>query len=440
MAGLVVGVVAARGSGIELLGLIVVALIAIGTLRIRTVVGGMDWLGPPALLAVIVALYNLVKPAALLAGVAPLAGDVVDMGTAMLLVLTAVAAFWTGYLLPVGKAWGASMPWSARGWSRSRVKVVVWGCWVVGSILWAGMIYKSGGVVARLTTYGGGSAAGLGVLVASSAALLGVALVTGWLGYLKGLVSRKAMVALVGTGGIMLALHGQRGALLVPLLVGVAVYHYLVRRLQGRQIILLGVAALALLAVLALPRLQLVRAQGLAIRASDYVRIGGWLVLRNLTSLDALMLTVAKVPQEIDYQWGRSYVDAVVMLVPRWLYEEKPQRNLFNRLLREGRGSWMAMPLPAEGLLNFGLAGVLLEAVFLGIVYRALYAYRARHPHNEGAILAYGLGVAFFGLIWRGGLLGGHLALLLPYGVLLGGVGVVCGGSRWWVTADKSRQ
>ncbi len=88
------------------------------------------------------------------------------------------------------------------------------------------------------------------------------------------------------------------------------------------------------------------------------------------------------------------------------------------------------MPLPAEGYLNFGLAGLLVEAVLLGIIYRTLYAYRARHQTNAAAVLAYALGVAFFVLVWRGGLLGGHLGLLGAYAVLLAAVVLGCGLRR----------
>ena len=148
--------------------------------------------------------------------------------------------------------------------------------------------------------------------------------------------------------------------------------------------------------------------------------MGGWLLLRNLTSFDALLLTIDKVPREVGYQWGRSYADALVMMVPRAVLANKPERNLFNRLLRPEESGWMAMSLPAEGYLNFGLAGLLLEAVALGIIYRALYTYRQRKEGNEGALLAYALGVACFGLAWRGGLLGGQVGLLLSYVMLLG--------------------
>ena len=141
--------------------------------------------------------------------------------------------------------------------------------------------------------------------------------------------------------------------MLVPLIMAAAIYHYVVRPLRAREIILAGLVGVVLVVVLGLPRLRFMRTEGLTVRAADYARIGGWLVIRNLTAFDALMLTVGKVPSETGYQWGRSYVDAVAMLVPRQIYGEKPRRNLFNRLLRKEQTGSMAMSLP--GRRRYGL-------------------------------------------------------------------------------------
>ncbi len=437
--GIGVAVLASGGGQGELLGLAGLVLLISGLLGVRVRMRGLDWLAPPMLLTVVVGLYYVARPLGLLGGLLPLAGTNADMGAALALVYVMVVSFWIGYGLPVGEAISVSAPWLAGRWSARRLRLAIWGWWGVGLLCWAAMIYKSGGVLVRLTMYGGGSAAGLGVLVVASAALLGAALVVGWLGYLKGLIGRGELAVLaVGCAG-PLALHGQRAALLVPLIMAAAIYHYVVRRLRAREIMLAGLVGVVLVVVLGLPRLRFMRTEGLTVRAADYARIGGWLVIRNLTAFDALMLAVGKVPRETGYQWGRSYVDAVAMLVPRQIYKDKPRRNLFNRLLRKEQAGSMAMSLPGEGYLNFGLSGLVLEAVLLGIIYRALYAYRGRHRDSEAAILAYAIGVAFFGLICRGGLLGGHLGLLGAYMILLLAATVGCGGV-WRHTTGTDRQ
>jgi len=217
----------------------------------------------------------------------------------------------------------------------------------------------------------------------------------------------------------------------------VTVYHYSVRRLRGREILAIGLAGLLIVGVLGMPRLQFVGGEQVALGLGDYAKITGWLIARNLTAFDSLMLVVQRVPREVGYQWGRSYVDAIKMVVPRWLYAEKPQRNLFNRVLRADRSGSMALSLPAEGYLNFGLAGLLAETLVLGIAYRAAYSYRQRHPRSEPAILGYALAVPVFGLLWRGGLMGGGLGHLIGYGAVAIGIMLFCSGPRWLVARGK---
>jgi len=299
------------------------------------------------------------------------------------------------------------------------------------------LLLETGGVLSRLVTYGRGLAAGLGVIVVATAALLGVALASGWLAYWRGLIGRVEIAMITVSSVGMLALHGQRAALLVPLVMIATIYHYTVRRLSGRQIVLLVMAAVLVIGGLGLPRLRLVQMSTADLQPADYIRVGSWLVLRNLTAFDALMLVTAKVPQETAYQWGKSYADAVRMIVPRWLYSQKPERNLFNRVLRPGWPGSMALTLPAEGYLNFGWAGLLAETLLLGVIYRALYVYRKSHPSSESAILAYALAVPFFGILWRGGLLGGSLGHLLAYGAVAIGIVLFCNGPKWTVARGK---
>ena len=436
-AGIGVAVCPAGRQPVQWLALAALALLIGGMVAARVVVAGWDWLSPPVLFAVVFGLYFLIRPVGLLAGVETIAGTMAIASAAIVIAFVAAAGFWMGYLLPIGKALGAMIPWVSQEWSPHRTRIALWVFWGIGLICWIVMMRASGGIVQRLTTYGQGTAAGLGVVVVSSATLLGVALAGGWLAYWKGLVSRIEIIVITASSAGMLVVHGQRAAILVPLIMIVAVYHYFVRPMRAREIALLTLLGVLLVVGVGLPRLRIIQTQQLDLPAGDYVKVGGWLLLRNLTAFDALMLVAEMVPGQIDYQWGKTYADAVVMIVPRWLYKDKPRRNLFNRLLRPHRAGSMALPLPAEGYLNFGGAGLLLETLLLGVVFRALYSYRRRHPHNEGAVLGYALSVPFFGLLWRGGLVGGHLGYLLAYGSLVVLLALFCSGPKWFVNVRR---
>lgn len=432
--------VAARPSGIEAswqAGLAGLGLFAASMIVGRGAVIRRDWLAPAALFGVVFGVYFVLRPAALLAGLEPVAAGRQGIWAAIVLGFVVVAGFWMGYLLPLGEAVARALPWASKSWPKQRARTAVWLSWSLGLASWGVMIYHSGGVVARISGYGQGVGRGLGVAVVASAVLLGMAMAAGWLSYFKGQLSRGEIAVITVSSVGMLAVHGQRAVLLVPLLMIVTVYHYSVRRLRGREIMLLGLAGLLIVGVLGMPRLQFRGSAQVALGPGDYAKITGWLVARNLTAFDSLMLVAQRVPGEVGYQWGRSYVDAIKMVVPRWLYAEKPQRNLFNRLLRPGRSGSMALSLPAEGYLNFGLAGLLAETLVLGIAYRTAYSYRQRHPGSEPAILGYALAVPVFGLLWRGGFMGGGLGHLIGYGAVAIGIVLFCSGLRWVVTKGK---
>jgi len=432
--------VAGRPAGIEagwMVGLVGLGLFAASMLVGRRAVIRRDWLSPGALFGVVFGVYFVLRPAVLLAGLEPVATDRQGIWGAIVLGFVVVAGFWMGYLLPLGEAMARSLPWASKSWSRQRARTAAWLSWGLGVASWVVMIYYSGGVVTRMSAYGQGVGKGLGVVVVGSAVLLGMAMAVGWLSYFKGRLSRVEIAVITVSSAGMLAVHGQRAVLLVPLLMIVTIYHYLIRRLRGREILLVGLAGVLIIGVLGMPRLQFAGSEQVALGPGDYAKITGWLVARNLTAFDSLMLVSQRVPKEVGYQWGRSYVDAIKMVVPRWLYAEKPERNLFNRLLRPGRSGSMALSLPAEGYLNFGLAGLLAETLVLGIAYRTAYSYRQRHPESEPAILGYALAVPVFGLLWRGGFMGGGLGHLIGYGAVAIGMALFCSGPRWVVARGK---
>jgi len=432
--------VSTRSAGIEAswaVGLVGLGLFAVSMIMGRGAIIRRDWLAPGALFGVVFGVYFMVRPAVLLAGLEPVATGRREIWAAIVLGFVVVAGFWVGYLLPLGETMARGLPWASKSWPKQRARTAVWLSWALGLASWGVMICHSDGVIARISGYGQGVGRGLGVVVVASAVLLGMAMAAGWLSYFKGQLSRVEIAIITASSAGMLAVHGQRAALLVPLLMVVAIYHYAVRRLRGREILLLGVAGVLIIGLLGMPRLQFMGSEQVGLGIGDYAKITGWLVARNLTAFDSLMLVARRVPGEVGYQWGRSYVDAVRMIVPRWLYAEKPARNLFNRLLRpDGTGS-MALSLPAEGYLNFGLAGLLGEMLLVGIAYRAAYSYRRRHPRSEPAILGYALAVPIFGLVWRGGLAGGGLGHLIGYGAVAIGIVLFCNGPRWMVARSK---
>ncbi len=429
--GISVGAIATTAGASPVLLLGGLALVVAGWLIVMARRARQDWLAPPVLFLVAVVLYYVVRPVSLALGMQPIGQKTSHhIHTALGLVALTVLGFAWGYKLRGSKIIARWIPQAASGWGQRRVAVAIGGLWVLGMACWVLLMWRSGGVAARFAGYGTGLAVGQGVLVVLSAAGLALALTLAWMQYLWGNVGRLAMVAVAIMTVPMLAMHGQRSALLVPLLMTVTIYHYQCQRLSLRSLAIIGLVVMMISVALALPRLQLAAWAMAPPHALAYARMAGWLLVRNLTSFDALMVAAGGVPQRIDYQWGRGYLDALAMMVPRWLYADKPMRNLFNRVLRPGRTTSMALPPAGEGYLNFGWGGALLESVLLGLIYGVAYAYRRQHPANEGALFTYAFSVAFFMIIFRGGLMGGHIGLLIVCLVLIALVTIFCARGR----------
>jgi hypothetical protein len=114
-------------------------------------------------------------------------------------------------------------------------------------------------------------------------------------------------------------------------------------------------------------------------------------------------------PEKIDYEYGKSLVPLVLGWVPRTLWSEKPYPfSIFANIIKgetlQDRAASLAVGLPGEGYGNFGLFGVLLWSIFMGLACRVGDDYVGRiHPSNPlGLFLAVMMAI-WAAMIVRGG-------------------------------------
>ena len=92
-----------------------------------------------------------------------------------------------------------------------------------------------------------------------------------------------------------------------------------------------------------------------------------------------LLYIVENVPDEVDYQWGKSYANQIINPIPRYFWEGKPVWDAGILLAREmgmvdenGRVILTNSPgFIGEAYLNFGILGVVFVPFFSGMVIRA---------------------------------------------------------------------
>jgi oligosaccharide repeat unit polymerase len=114
-------------------------------------------------------------------------------------------------------------------------------------------------------------------------------------------------------------------------------------------------------------------------------------------------------PSKIDYEYGKSLIPLVLGWVPRPLWPDKPYPfSMFANIIRgetlEDRAASIAVGLPGEGYGNFGLFGVLLWSLLMGLACRTGDDYVGRlHPSNPLRLLLAATISIWAAMIVRGG-------------------------------------
>jgi hypothetical protein len=125
--------------------------------------------------------------------------------------------------------------------------------------------------------------------------------------------------------------------------------------------------------------------------------------------VDGFAVELQFVPHNIDYQLGRTYLEAVSRPVPRAIWAEKPkaaETQLMAAIWPQfaSAGVGFSFSLFGEPYLNFGLLGVIAVFFAFGVFWRAAYAWFRRAPMNSWVISLYALSWPFLFVYMRGGL------------------------------------
>lgn len=116
---------------------------------------------------------------------------------------------------------------------------------------------------------------------------------------------------------------------------------------------------------------------------------------RHFLDLTKTAHVLAAVPGEMDYQYGRTLLTWLVAPVPRAVWPDKPAVNVGQELgpaLFETNARTGVPPgMVGELYLNFGLLGVLVGLLAVGLLLRSLYATLEPHLATPGVALVYAL-------------------------------------------------
>lgn len=163
-------------------------------------------------------------------------------------------------------------------------------------------------------------------------------------------------------------LSDQRGAMTFSIVTYLVAYSRWVRPVSRKVMILIGMVVLALVVGKTAMRLQ---GEG-AEPGTDLAAIAANFIGQNFIENGKTVSIIKAVPQTLDYQFGKTYLDGLLILVPRVLFPNKTTVNLDtligNAVFDCGFFGACAVPagLIGEAYLNFGMLGVAFIAFLSG--------------------------------------------------------------------------
>lgn len=191
---------------------------------------------------------------------------------------------------------------------------------------------------------------------------------------------------------------GSRSSMVFALILSLMVRSIATRRIRWTVYIAGGVAAIVAIGALGELRRGTWKGQEGMFGALDSMSatdsfLGGVTELEQRGSaLNPVYPIMARVPDEVPYLLGRSYITLVTAPIPRAIWMDKPRTTgaLVGQTFFESDAGMPPGPI-GEALWNFGLPGVLVVYMLFGAFHRYVFAWFLNHPSNAVCIVIYSL-------------------------------------------------
>ena len=206
---------------------------------------------------------------------------------------------------------------------------------------------------------------------------------------------------------IFFAFEGGRRLIVELILSLLIVRHYIGGRLSIRRALSTG--AVLFIAVAILDVIRSTMHHGFWQFKRTILNADKVLLLRMNTEynslFDVMISVVEKVPEKMNFLYGKSFIKPVFALIPRSVWPDKPisiSEQLAQFLYPYQAGFSIGTSIVGEAYMNFGYPAIVAVMLLFGVAVRAVYAYFQQYPGNRSAVLLYACVFPLFFEFYRG--------------------------------------
>lgn len=306
--------------------------------------------------------------------------------------LISISAFLMGYNVRLCRSIALKIPCFSGKWDRRLCNLTIIFCgllsllslWIYFNIYYDTNIEMVGGAGRRLLSKYGFISAFSDVLLILSFGL--------WMLGKKSNKKIKKLIAVIMLLAVFLGLRMGRTPIIQFLFIGIVIYHYSYKFLSVKKIAFLMLC------------LFIFGSGFLFLRSSHFFKsvdsVFEMFTYEQLISTQGLMLVLDEVPENIDYQYGKTFLHSLYVFAPRIIFPSKPDvpsvggwfaQKTFPHLRAGGFG----ITLPGELYLNFGMIGIIFGMFIYGMSCKIFYIFFKLNQNNRSAVLLYS-----FTLFW----------------------------------------
>lgn len=324
---------------------------------------------------------------------------------ALFYILLALVFLYVGYKSNIGKSLAFKIPILSMEWNIKRTIFLIILFLFVGSIAYCLLIYLNGGFENYIYYIGNRArlVQGKGFLK-EAINLIGLALFVSYILYQKNrkTIYRTIFLSILTLSYFIVSLTlGGRGYLINILITLMFIHNYLVKRIRIKTLLLLMIIVFFFG-----NWAGKVRSAGgigsvdqLLEVSKERKRSVLKMVSRDLDGIDTFMAIIERVPAgSAGFQWGKTYLEGFLGLVPRALYPEKPFGTaaevhywiygvrFYHTWDLKAPQSASSITWIAELYINFSFIGIILGSFLHGVILRAYRTYLVSNVSNKSVI------------------------------------------------------